>query len=208
MELIFLGSPGAGKGTIAARIKEELNIPHISTGDLFRAAIKNGTELGNKVKGILDRGDLVPDELTTDIVKERLAEPDTKNGFILDGFPRTLGQAEALKSFSRITAVINFVVDEDMIIKRLSGRRLCRKCGKSYHIDYLPPKKENICDDCGGELYTRDDDKIESIKNRLAVYEKSTQPLIDYYKDLNMLKDIDAGVTPEEVTANLLKVLK
>ena len=208
MELIFLGSPGAGKGTVAADIKGQLNIPHVSTGDLFREAIKNGTELGRKVKDILDRGDLVPDELTTDIVKERLNKKDAESGYILDGFPRTIGQAEALKEFSEITAVINFIVSEEQVIRRLSGRRLCKNCGKSYHIEYLPPKRNNICDVCGSALYMRDDDRIEAVKNRLNVYKKSTQPLIDYYEKTGLLIDIDAGGTPEEVTKSILQVLK
>jgi len=208
MKLIFLGPPGAGKGTMAVKAKEILSIPHISTGDLFRTAIKNETELGLKVKSIMAKGDLVPDEVTTAMVKERINEDDCKNGFILDGFPRTIPQAEALDKLTTIDSVINFTLNDKRIIKRLSGRRMCKNCGTGYHIEYLPPAKEGICDKCDGELYTRDDDQIDSIKNRLTVYTDSTEPLIEYYKSKNILKDIDASVSPEEVLKNLMTTLK
>lgn len=208
MKMILLGPPGAGKGTMAVRIKDELSIPHISTGDLFRAAIKNRTELGVKVKAIIDRGDLVPDELTVALVKERLEEGDCGGGYILDGFPRTTGQADALAAFSPIDLVINFTVSDELIIKRLSGRRLCKNCGAGFHVEFIPPKEEGVCDKCGGPLYTRDDDQIDSIKNRLKVYTESTEPLILYYRDKGLLKDIDAGLTPDDVFASVRKILK
>ncbi|MDC7218542.1 MAG: adenylate kinase [Spirochaetales bacterium] len=207
MKMILLGPPGAGKGTMAARMKEELNIPHISTGDIFRAAIKNQTELGVKVKAIIDRGDLVPDDLTVALVKERLSEDDTKTGYILDGFPRTSGQADALAEFSAVDGVINFTVSEEEVVRRLSGRRLCKECGTGYHVEFIPPKKEGICDKCGGELYTRDDDQIDSIKNRLNVYADSTEPLISYYREKGLIRDIDAGQNPDDVFANFKKVI-
>lgn len=206
MKLIFLGPPGAGKGTIADRVKEKLGILHISTGDLFRAAIKNGTDLGKQVKAIVDRGDLVPDELTTAIVRERLEQKDAAAGYILDGYPRTIGQAEALAGFASMDAVINFIVDEEMIVKRLSGRRLCKGCGKSYHVEYMKPVKEDICDDCGGALYTRDDDQISAIRNRLDVYKKSTQPLIDFYQDKGLIKNLDGSLPAEQVADAMIKL--
>ena len=207
MKMILLGPPGAGKGTMAVRIKEDLGIPHISTGDLFRAAIKNQTELGVKVKAIIDRGDLVPDELTVALVEERLSQGDTANGYILDGFPRTTGQADALAGFSQVDVVINFTVAEEEVVRRLSGRRLCKECGAGYHVEFIPPKEEGKCDKCGGELYTRDDDKIESIKNRLKVYADSTEPLISYYTEKGLIKDVDAGQAPDDVFAGVKKVL-
>jgi len=207
MNLIFLGPPGAGKGTMAFRAKEHFSIPHISTGDLFRAAIKNQTELGQKVKSIIDAGNLVPDELTTAIVQERLENPDTKNGFILDGFPRTLPQAEALKEITAISNVINFTVTEEEVIRRLSGRRVCRNCGESYHVEFIPPAKEGVCDKCSGELYTRDDDQIDAIKNRLSVYDNSTAPLIDFYKKEGNLIDVDSSQHPDKVFSDLKDAL-
>jgi len=207
MNLIFLGPPGAGKGTMAFRAKEHFSIPHISTGDLFRAAIKNQTELGQKVKSIIDAGNLVPDELTTAIVQERLENPDTKNGFILDGFPRTLPQAEALKEITAISNVINFTVTEEEVIRRLSGRRVCRNCGESYHVEFIPPAKEGVCDKCSGELYTRDDDQIDAIKNRLSVYDNSMAPLIDFYKKEGNLIDVDSSQHPDKVFSDLKDAL-
>ena len=207
MNLIFLGPPGAGKGTMAFKAKEHYDIPHISTGDLFRAAIKNQTELGKQVKSILDKGDLVPDELTTAMVKERLDKDDTKKGFILDGFPRTIPQAEALKKITNIEKVINFTITEEEVVRRLSGRRVCRNCGESFHVEFIPPKKEGVCDKCSGELYTRDDDKIEAIKNRLSVYDTSTAPLIEFYKGEGNLIDVDSSQKPEDVFTDLKKIL-
>jgi len=207
MNLIFLGPPGAGKGTMAFRAKEHYGIPHISTGDLFRAAIKNQTELGKQVKSILDSGDLVPDELTTSIVKERLNQDDTGKGYILDGFPRTLPQAESLKEFTSIEKVINFTVTEEEVVRRLSGRRVCRSCGESYHIEFIPPQKEGVCDKCNGELYTRDDDQISAIKNRLSVYAESTEPLINFYRKTGLLIDVDSSQNPNQVFEDLKKVI-
>jgi len=192
---------------MAFRAKEHFSIPHISTGDLFRAAIKNQTELGQKVKSIIDAGNLVPDELTTAIVQERLENPDTKNGFILDGFPRTLPQAEALKEITAISNVINFTVTEEEVIRRLSGRRVCRNCGESYHVEFIPPAKEGVCDKCSGELYTRDDDQIDAIKNRLSVYDNSTAPLIDFYKKEGNLIDVDSSQHPDKVFSDLKDAL-
>lgn len=193
MKLIFLGPPGAGKGTIASKICGDFDIPHISTGDLFRKAIKNQTELGQKVQKIIEAGDLVPDELTVELVKERLNNPDVKKGYILDGFPRTIGQADALAEFSDIDAVINFTIKDEQVIKRLAGRRLCKSCGAGYHVDTVKPEKEGICDKCGGELIIRPDDAPEAIKNRLVVYYKSTEPLIDYYRKKDILHDVDGS---------------
>jgi len=206
MKTILLGPPGAGKGTMAVRIKEALSVPHISTGDLFRAAIKNETELGKQVKGILDKGDLVPDELTVALVKERLSQTDCAKGFILDGFPRTIGQADALAEFAPVDRVINFTIEEDEVVRRLSGRRMCKDCGAGYHVEFIPPAKEGVCDKCGGELYTRDDDKEDSIRNRLEVYRKSTEPLIQYYRNKNLLKDVNAGQTPDAVYGDVEKL--
>jgi adenylate kinase len=191
MRLIFLGSPGVGKGTYTKELVEKNNLAHISTGDIFRENIKNNTELGKKAKKYIDAGKLVPDEITINMVKERLA--DEKKGFILDGFPRTIPQAEALSKITEIDTVINFTAEEKTILQRLSGRRICRKCGAVYHVTNIPPKKDGICDKCGGELYQRDDDKQEAIKERLKVYENQTAPLIKYYEKKGMLTTIDAN---------------
>ncbi len=208
MNLVFLGPPGAGKGTVAALIKEKLNIVHISTGDLFRMNIKNETELGKQVKQILASGGLVPDEVTIEMVKERLKEPDCKNGYILDGFPRTINQAEALSTFSKLDSVVNFVLAEEEIIKRLSGRRVCKSTGKTYHVIFNPPKVEGKDDETGEDLIQRDDDKEEAIQHRLEVYKESTEPLINYYRNKGILIDLDCKGSPEEITATLVKMLK
>ncbi len=207
MKLIFLGPPGAGKGTLAGFMGKELGIPQISTGDIFRDAIKRETELGKKVKQIVSRGDLVPDALTVDLVKERLAQPDASRGFILDGFPRTIPQAEALEGFQRPDAVINFVISDEAVVKRLSGRRVCKNCGAIYNVDNMPSKVEGVCDKCGGPLYIRDDDRVESIKNRLEVYKKQTEPLILFYREKNLLKDVDSSTNPQSSLAQLRKTL-
>jgi len=208
MQLVFLGPPGAGKGTIAAKAKEYYSIPHISTGDLFRSAIATETELGKQVKAILAAGDLVPDSITIAMVKERLAKDDAKKGFILDGFPRTVAQAEALEKMSKLDAVVNFVLDEDIVVRRLSGRRMCKSTGRIYHIETLPPKVEGIDDETGEPLIQRPDDMPEAITNRLKVYEKSTEPLIGFYRAKGLLRDIDASTTPDEVMASMVRALR
>lgn len=199
MNFIFLGPPGAGKGTLAKEAAKFYNIPHISTGDIFRENIKNQTELGKKAKAIIDAGGLVSDEITIDLVKDRLSKDDTKNGYILDGFPRTIPQAEALEKFAKIDAGVNFDIEDEAVVDRLGGRVCCKDCGQMYHVKTMPPKVAGKCDKCGGELYTRDDDKPESIQNRLVVYRNSTAPLIDFYRNKNLLVDIDAKPAPEKV---------
>ena len=207
MKLIFLGPPGAGKGTIASKICEDAGIPHISTGDLFRKAIKNQTELGKKVQQIIESGDLVPDALTVALVKERLQKDDCNGGFVLDGFPRTIGQADSLAKFSSIDAVINLTVKDEQVIDRLSGRRLCKNCGQGYHIETVKPEKEGICDKCGEELIIRPDDAPEAIKNRLSVYYESTAPLIDYYKAKDKIIDVDGSGTVDIVVKDTESVI-
>lgn len=208
MNLVFLGPPGAGKGTIASVAKDFFKIPHISTGDLFRYNIKNETELGKQVKSILAKGELVPDSITIQMVEDRFKDDDTKTGFILDGFPRTIAQADALAEIKDLDAVINFVLDRDSIIKRLSGRRMCKSTGKTYHIIYNPPKVEGIDDETGEPLIQREDDKEEAILNRIKVYHAQTEPLINYYKEKNLIIDIDASGTPEEIFNQVKKELK
>ncbi|MQY76869.1 MAG: adenylate kinase [Spirochaeta sp.] len=207
MKLIFLGPPGAGKGTLAKIVSEEYNIPQISTGDLFRSAVKEGTDLGIKAKKIMEKGELVPDSLTVALVEARLARSDAANGYILDGFPRTIPQADSLAEFERLDSVINFTIDDGIVIQRLSGRRICRSCGAIYHIVNLPAAREGICDRCQGELYIRDDDQIESIRNRLDVYKKQTEPLINYYRQKGLLKNIDASTDPEKMTAEIKAII-
>ncbi|MBN2551557.1 MAG: adenylate kinase [Spirochaetales bacterium] len=208
MNLIFLGAPGAGKGTLATLLSREYGIPQISTGDLFRAAVKEGSELGNKVKGIMEKGELVPDSLTVELVRQRLAKADAGGGYILDGFPRTIVQADALAGFEQIDHVINFEIDDQLVIRRLSGRRVCRSCGAIYHVDNMPPKVEGKCDRCGGELYIRDDDKIDSIKNRLRVYKEQTEPLIAYYRDKGLLREIDSSRSPQHSLEQIKGILE
>lgn len=204
MKIIMLGAPGAGKGTQAKKIAAKYEIPHISTGDIFRANIKNGTELGKKAKTYMDQGLLVPDELVVDLVKDRLQQDDCKNGFLLDGFPRTIFQAEKLDEFLsesnlKMDIVINLKVEKEALIKRLTGRRVCKDCGASYHIVNIPPKKEGVCDICGGELIQRKDDNIETVENRINVYEEQTAPLIGYYKEAGSLVDFDGEASLDEV---------
>jgi adenylate kinase len=208
MKLVFLGPPGAGKGTLAAKAVELLQIPHISTGAIFRTDFANMTPLGLKVKEIIDAGRLVDDETTIALVRERLAEPDAQKGYILDGFPRTIAQAEALEGFSKIDRVVNFDIPDAAVIERLSGRRVCKNCGANYHILFSKPKKDGICDLCGGELYTRDDDKPEAIQKRLEVYRAQTAPLIDYYRKKGLLVDVDARPAVDQVIINFRQVLK
>lgn len=207
MKLIFLGPPGAGKGTMASRLAEFAGIPHISTGDIFRDNIGRQTELGVKVKAILDRGDLVPDELTIDLVKNRLEQGDAADGFILDGFPRTIPQADALESFSSIDRVLNFDLNREEIIKRLSGRRVHKASGRTYHVVFSPPRTAGKDDVTGEDLITRADDQVDAIKNRLDVYWKQTAPLIEYYQKKGNITDIDASPAPDAVFATLKAIL-
>ena len=208
MNLVFLGPPGAGKGTIAKVAKEALGVPHISTGDLFRANIKNETELGKRVKEILASGGLVPDEITIKMVENRLSESDCEKGYILDGFPRTIPHAEALSKMSNVEGVINFVLSEEEIIKRLSGRRMCPSTGRTYHILFNPPKVEGIDDETGEPLIQRDDDKPESIRHRLELYNEATAPLIDYYKAKDVVLDLICTNDPKETEDNFFALIK
>ena len=209
MKIIMLGAPGAGKGTQAKMIAEKYGV---STGDIFRANIKNGTELGKEAKQYMDQGLLVPDELTVRILLDRVAQDDCKNGYVLDGFPRTIPQAEVLDSeLSKLGDHIDYAIDVDVpdenIIKRMSGRRACLTCGATYHIEHVPPKTEGICDKCGSELVLRDDDKPETVKNRLNVYHEQTQPLIDFYTNKGVLKTVDGTLPMEEVFAAITAIL-
>ena len=214
MNLILLGPPGAGKGTQAARIIEKYNIPHISTGDIFRENIKNGTELGKKAQEYMNKGQLVPDELVVEIATDRLNKDDCKDGFLLDGFPRTVFQAEELDKFleakgSKIDHVLDIDVDREELMIRLTGRRVCSKCGASFHVVNIPPKKEGICDRCGAKLYQRTDDTREAALNRLDVYAKQTAPLIDFYEaEGNLVRTTSTNDTPEVNFARLLDALK
>ena len=208
MNLVFLGPPGAGKGTIAKVAKEALGVPHISTGDLFRANIKNETELGKRVKEILASGGLVPDEITIKMVENRLSESDCEKGYILDGFPRTIPQAEALSKMSNVEGVINFVLSEEEIIKRLSGRRMCPSTGRTYHILFNPPKVEGIDDETGEPLIQRDDDKPEAIRHRLELYNEATAPLIDYYTAKDVVLDLICTNDPKETEDNFFALIK
>lgn len=212
MKIVMLGAPGAGKGTQAKLIAEAYNIPHISTGDIFRANIKNNTELGKKAKEYMDKGLLVPDELTCDLVVDRLSQDDAKNGYVLDGFPRTIPQAEALtEALKKRNEAIDFALDVDVpdenIVKRMSGRRACISCGATYHIIYAAPKKEGICDKCGNELVLRDDDKPETVQKRLTVYHDQTQPLIDYYKNAGVLHELDGTKDINDIFASIKELL-
>ncbi|MEM0214442.1 MAG: adenylate kinase [Archaeoglobaceae archaeon] len=213
MKIILLGAPGAGKGTQAKFLAEKYGIPQISTGDMLREAVEKSTELGKKAKEYMNQGKLVPDEIVVGIVKERLKQKDCERGFILDGFPRTIAQAEALDAMmvelgKKIDAVININVSEDEIVKRIVNRRICRKCGAIYHLIYDPPKKNGVCDKCGGELYQRDDDKEEVVRERFKVYRKNTEPLIEYYKRKGILFDVDGTKDIEKVKAEILSILE
>lgn len=212
MKIIMLGAPGAGKGTQAKRIAKKYNIPHISTGDIFRANIKEGTELGKRAKEYMDKGELVPDDITIGMLLDRIHKADCKDGFVLDGFPRTIPQAKSLtealsKLNESIDYAINIDVPDESIITRMGGRRACLSCGSTYHIKYSAPKKENICDNCGSELVIRDDDKPETVKKRLDVYHKQTQPLIDYYDSEKILASVDGTKDMEEVFLDIIAVL-
>ncbi len=208
MKLVFLGPPGAGKGTLAADAAGDFAAPHISTGEIFRQAVREGTPLGLKVQAILAAGGLVSDDLTVDLVRERLSKPDAKAGWILDGFPRTIPQAEALETIDPPALVVNFDVSDEKIVTRLAGRRSCPNCKKIYHIKNMPPKRDGICDDCGSALVTRPDDAEEAVRNRLAAYRAQTAPLIGYYAGKKRLLTIDASGTPAEVYAEFKKALR
>lgn len=212
MKIIMLGAPGAGKGTQAKRIAEKYTIPHISTGDIFRANIKNGTELGKKAKEYMDQGLLVPDELTCDLVMDRIQQDDCKNGFVLDGFPRTIPQAEALdEALNKIGQKMDYAIDVDVpdenIVNRMGGRRACLSCGATYHVEFNPTKAEGVCDACGAQTVLRDDDKPETVQKRLTVYHDQTQPLIDYYKKQNILKSVDGTQPMDAVFDAIIGIL-
>lgn len=211
MKIIMLGAPGAGKGTQAEMICAKYDLPHVSTGDIFRANIKNGTELGKEAKKYMDQGLLVPDELTVKILLDRVSKEDCKNGYVLDGFPRTIPQAEVLEKAlnelgDKVDYAINVDVPDENIINRMSGRRACVNCGATYHIVYAPTAKEGICDKCGNELILRDDDKPETVKNRLDVYHKQTQPLIDFYKGKGVLREVDGTVAMNDVFNSIVAI--
>lgn len=213
MKIIMLGAPGAGKGTQAKKIADKYGIPHISTGDIFRANIKNNTELGKKAKEYMDQGLLVPDELTLSLIMDRFKQDDCKNGYVLDGFPRTIPQAEALtialkEAGESIDFAINVEVPDENIVTRMSGRRACISCGGTYHVVFNPTKIDGVCDTCGGELVLRDDDKPETVAKRLNVYHNQTKPLIDYYAGLHVLKEVDGTKEVSEVFADIIKILE
>ena len=213
MKIIMLGAPGARKGTQAKMLADKYKIPHVSTGDIFRANIKNGTELGTKAKVYMDQGMLVPDELTCDLVVDRIKQDDCKDGYILDGFPRTIPQAECLDKAldalnDKIDFAVNVEVPDENIIRRMSGRRACLSCGRTYHIVYNPPKEEGICDECKKELVLRDDDKPETVEKRLKVYHEQTQPLIDYYRNKGVLAEVDGTRDMQEVFTAITDVLE
>lgn len=212
MKVIMLGAPGAGKGTQAIKLAEKYNIPHISTGDILRANIKEETELGKKAKVYMDQGMLVPDELVLDLVVDRLSREDCKNGYVLDGFPRTIPQAESLNNAllevgEKVDFAVNIEVPDENIVNRMSGRRACPKCGATYHMIHIPPKEEGICDHCKGQLILRDDDKPETVKKRLNVYHDQTQPLIDYYTAQKILVEVDGTQSMEDVFSDIVKIL-
>ena len=213
MKMLMLGAPGAGKGTQAQMIADKYKVPHISTGDIFRANIKNGTELGMEAKKYMDQGLLVPDELTVKILLDRVAKEDCKDGYVLDGFPRTIPQAEVLdKALAERGESIDYAVDVDVpdenIVKRMSGRRACLSCGATFHLEHVPPKEEGICDRCGKELVLRDDDKEETVLNRLKVYHDQTQPLIQFYKDKGVMQAVDGTKSMQEVFDAIVAILE
>lgn len=212
MKIVMLGAPGAGKGTQAKMIAEKYGIPHVSTGDIFRANIKNGTALGMEAKTYMDQGRLVPDELTVKILLDRVAQPDCANGYVLDGFPRTIPQAEVLDEAlqgqgEKLDWAVNVDVPDENIVRRMSGRRACLKCGATYHIEHIPPKKEGVCDACESELVLRDDDRPETVQNRLKVYHEQTQPLIDFYTGKGILRSVDGTRDMRDVFAAITEIL-
>ncbi|MEZ0346587.1 MAG: adenylate kinase [Infirmifilum sp.] len=208
MRLVFIGPPGVGKGTYAQAVKEKYGIPHISTGDIFREEVKKGSELGVKVKEYMDRGLLVPDDLVIEVIKRRLQEEDCKKGFILDGFPRTLAQAEALEEFARPDLVLDFVAREDVIIERVSGRRVCSVCGAIYHVKYMPPKVPGVCDRCGGPLILRKDDRPEVVKQRLEIFQQQFTPIIRFYEERKRLIIIEANEQAEAVVPKVFNAIE
>ncbi len=213
MHILLMGPPGAGKGTQAANLVKEFGISHISTGDMFRAAIKEGTELGMKAKACMDSGKLVPDEITIGLVRERLAKDDCKKGFILDGFPRTVAQADALDGILKelglsLARVLNISVPAEDLVERAVGRRICKKCGATFHVKFNPTKVDGVCDACGGELYQRADDSAETMRNRLSVYEAETKPLIEYYEKAGVYTAVDGRQAIDKVTQDLVDTLK
>lgn len=208
MKLVLLGAPGAGKGTQASNLAEMLQVPHISTGDIFRANMRENTPLGVKAKSYMDQGLLVPDELTVDLVMDRLAQEDCQNGYILDGFPRTIAQADALAAKETLDAAVNIDVEDSAIIDRMGGRRVCPACGESYHVKYNPPKKEGVCDKCGQVLIVRKDDVPETVQKRLEVYHEQTAPLISYYEKQGKLVTVNGAQAPSQVTASIMEALQ
>lgn len=213
MKIIMLGAPGAGKGTQAKMIAEKYHIPHVSTGDIFRANIKDGTELGMEAKKYMDKGQLVPDELTVKILLDRVAREDCRDGYVLDGFPRTIPQAQVLEEAlaerdEKVDYAINVDVPDENIVRRMAGRRACLKCGATYHVEHIPPRQEGICDACGSELVLRDDDKPETVLKRLQVYHNQTQPLIDFYTSRDVLRTVDGTADMKDVFAEIVKVLE
>lgn len=208
MNFVFLGPPGAGKGSLAVKVKEDYKIPHISTGDIFRANIKAQTPLGIKVKEIIDSGSLVSDDLTFELVKDRLSQDDCKNGFILDGFPRTIPQAQMLETFYPDVTCVNFTIDDEVVIRRLSTRRVCKACGANFNVLTKQPKVEGVCDECNGELYQRDDDKQESILHRMDVYREQTEPLIGFYREKGKITDLDASIETDILLGKFKEIFK
>ncbi len=212
MKLLLMGPPGAGKGSQSARLVEEYNLTNISTGEMFREAYRNNEPLGIEAMRYIDKGNLVSDEVTNEIVRKRLLKKDAEKCFLLDGYPRTVAQAEALDDMldemnSKLTAVINITVDKNVILERMVGRRVCKECGLSYHLSFKPPKKAGICDECGGELYQRTDDQLDSVRNRLEIYETKTKPIIDYYKGRGILRNVDGMQSFDKVYEDIKKAL-
>jgi len=211
--MVLLGPPGAGKGTQGQMLAEELGIPQIATGDILRAAVKEGSELGHKAKSYMDAGDLVPDEVMVGIIRDRLQEPDAAEGYILDGFPRTVAQAEALDDMlvaigQKLDQVVHIDVDNEVLVERLSGRLICRDCGATYHTRFNPPAKDRVCDLCGGELFQREDDQEDTVRSRLAVFEERTQPLVEYYRQQGIYRKVDGDQDPETVRAEILQAIE